>query len=390
MKLIPKILAGILVFAMAFCLLPVLEAPAKAASTPILVLSSTTAVNPILDHVLDFETFGSGGPFTIEWEWKCELKSNDPSDAQAFRAGVSVTGTIYGSTTVMQWDAEFEGYNPPKITGKTDWTKGSFQFQDVGVYGVSGTNYPGNILRFSLWKARGSVYVRNLMIKNAAGEVVYNMNTDPVMTALIEQMEGMGVTECDMGELAAIDYANCPWVAGQFASGNYSSKIMLEGAPDVSTSSSITRPTTSKPTTSSGSSDSSSSSSRNTTVTTKPATITTEPTTMGDLPCYGGNHDYVDGVCTYCGEEDPDYVPPVTDPTTEPTTVPTTEPTSVPTVAPSIEPTVSTTAPVVNDQNTTDGESGGMDPVVWIIIAVAVALVAGGAAFFVLKGKKKA
>ena len=389
MKMIPKILALVLVCAMAFGLVPALTSPVQAASTPILVLTGTTAVNPILDHVLDFETFGSGGPFTIEWEWKCDLKANDPSDPNAFRAGVSVTGTVKDSITLMQWDAGFEGYNPPKITGKTDWTKGSFQFQDVGVYGVSGTNYPGNVLRFSLWKARGSVYIRNLNIKNAAGTVVYSMNTDPVMTQLVAQLESTGMTECDMGELAAIDFANCPWVAGQFSTGKYTSTIQLEGSPDPTTTSSITRPT--KPTTTKPTTAKPDAGTTTKPTVTEPTTITTEPTTMGDLPCYGGNHDYVDGVCTYCGEFDPYYDPCANGHTWVngaciycSSIVPPTEPTTEPTAAP-------TTAPVV-DSGTDDGaakeEDGGFN-LLWLIIGsvVLVAVVAG--AIVVVSKKKK-
>ena len=38
---------------------------------------------------------------------------------------------------------------------------------------------------------------------------------------------------------------------------------------------------------------------------------------LTDIPAAG--HHYEDGVCTVCGEKDPDYVEPTTEPTTEPT-----------------------------------------------------------------------
>lgn len=367
MKKISRILVFVLVLSLALCLVPALGTPAKAASTPILVLSSTTAVNPILDHVLSFETFSTGGPFTIEWEWKSDIKSNDPSDPDSFKAGVSVTGFIYGTTDVYQWDAGFEGYNPPILKGKTDWTKGSFQFQNVGTYPMTGTSEPGNILRFSLWKARGSVYIRNLIIKNDAGDVLYNLNTDPVVTQLVTNLESMGMTEADISELAAIDYANCPWVAGQFSTGKYTSSIHLESDGNINTtsSSSMTRPTASSSSTTKPSSASSS-------VTTKPSSVSSSVTTVpSSVPT-----------------SDPTSEP-TTEPTTVPTTIPTTEPTTVPTTAPTTEPTTApTTAPTTDSSQEKPDDSKPLPPVLVIVFAIVTVVIC--VVFFIMGRKSRA
>jgi hypothetical protein len=358
MKTIYKLLATLIALTLVLSLVPAMEAPASAASTPVLVLSSTTAVNPILDHVLDFDTYSTGGPFTVSWEWKTEIKSNDPADPTSFKAGVSVTGFIYGTTDVYQWDAGFEGYNPPKITGRTDWTKGSFQFQNVGTYPMTGTSVPGNILRFSLWKARGSVYIRNLTIKNNAGDVLYNLNTDSVVAQAVANMESLGMTEADISELAAIDYANCPWVAGQFSTGKYSSSIQLEsdGNTGPTSSSSITRPTTTKPTTA------------------KPTTV--KPT----------------AVPSSVAPSDPTPVP-STDPATptDPTESAPPEPTSEPTQPATQAPTTQTpTAPSTDnvDQGVQD-DGGKVNPIIFVIIGLAVLAVAGAVVYFLVLKKKK-
>jgi hypothetical protein len=61
MKIASKMLLFVMIAAMFLGLLTGLKSNTDAAETPVLVLSSTTAANPILDHLLDYETFGSGG-----------------------------------------------------------------------------------------------------------------------------------------------------------------------------------------------------------------------------------------------------------------------------------------------------------------------------------------
>jgi len=208
MKIFARVLTVLLLAVMVLSLLPNMEAPVEAAGNPILVINSTTAVNPILDHLLSANTFSSGGPFTVEFEWMCDLAPNDPTKGEYF-ASVIVEGTVFGSTSQLQ---TYPGY---RINGKTNWQKKTFQFQNVGIYNVSGVNQPGGILRFYILYAKGEFQVRNLTIKNAAGSVVYNLNTDPIVAQAMANMRNSGMTECDMGELAAIDFENCPWVAGQ-------------------------------------------------------------------------------------------------------------------------------------------------------------------------------
>lgn len=320
MKTLTKVLAVLIVLVMALSLVPVLEAPASAANTPILVLSSSTAVNPILDHVLSINDFGSGGTHTVTFEWRAVgIKSNDASDPNAAHAFVNITGTKYGSTTV---ENEYTVNPEGGIKGTTDWQKVTVTFGDVGVYGVSGTNIPGNILRFGMWKAKGELQIKNLQIKTGS-TVKYDLNTDPTIAQAVTNTINMGMEECALDELAAINYENCPWVAGQFSTGAYAGYLRFESSSEpTSSSSSLTRPTqssstssnTTKPTSAPTSKPTSAPTSAPTTrptsaPTTKPTTKPSTVTAPAGHNCNTQGHSYVNGACKYCGATDPNYDP---------------------------------------------------------------------------------
>lgn len=401
MKTLAKVLAVVIVMAMALSLVPALEAPASAAGSPILVLSSSTAVNPILDHVLSSADFASGGDHTVTFEWRAVgIKSNDAADPNAAHAFVGVTGTPFGSAS---GENTVTG-KPDGIKGTTNWAKVTMTFGNVGVYGVSGSNYPGNILRFGLWKAKGELQIKNLQIKTGS-TVKYDLNTDPVVAQAVANTEAQGLTECDLGELAAIDFENCPWTAGQFSTGNYVGYLRFETGNVGTTTSSLTRPpqstttkaTTTQPTTQKPTSSSSSSITTQKPVTTpKPTTVTTpkpttvKPTQGNQDPCAKG-HTFSEGFCIYCAASDPDYDPCAqghsfvngyciycleVDPTF--TTAPTPTPTPAPTTAPIViqtNPNTTVNNNVNNDAGMVDegNNQGGIsiDPV-WLIVFVMV------------------
>ena len=327
MKKLSKVLAVLIVLVMALSLVPVLEAPASAASTPILVLSSTTAVNPILDHVLSATDFGSGGDHTVTFEWRAvNIKDNDPNDPNSGHAFVGITGSPSGSLT---GDNTVKGL-PAGIKGTTDWASVTFTFGNVGFYNVSGSNIPGNILRFGMWHAKGELQIRNLKIKTG-NTVKYDLNTDSVVAQAVANTEAMGMTECALDELYMIDFENCPWTAGQFSTGNYTSSIKLEAgsAPATSSSSSVTRPTastttasttkqttasttasttkqTTAPTTANNTTASTTTAKPTTRPTTRPTTVATQPGAQD--PCANG-HSFANGYCIYCAASDPNYDP---------------------------------------------------------------------------------
>ena len=368
MKLISKVLTVLLLAVMVLSLLPNLNAPVSAASTAVLVLDSSNATAPILDHLLDIDTYGKGGPFTVTYEWKCNIKAISAAKPDAY-ASVQSIGTVYGS---MQDQPE----SGIRISGNTNWTQVSYTFQNVGTYPMVGSNLPGNVFRFRLHDAKGQLYVKNLVIKNAAGNIVYNLNTDPVVNQLVDQMEINGMTQADMSELAAISFEGCPWVANQFETGKYTSYVILESG-SVTTSSSITRPTT-HPTT---------------VPTTAPPTTTTPPTTPAPTTSSVTKNPTTKAPTTKAPTTSSSVVT-----TPEPTTVPSTgvgqpipsnnpvvttpNPTTVPTAAP-------TAAPTVPAANTNSGSNNGDNSLtLLLLVAIAMALI-GCIAFIAIKLLKK-
>lgn len=239
MNLTKKIFGFLIVAVMLIGLLPAIQPSASAASTPVLVLCSTTAVNPVLDHILPYDDFGTGGPHTVSFEWKAvDIISNDPNDPGAACAGVAVVGTSPDNAESSI------GYDTPYITGTSDWISESFTIDNVGTYNEYGVNYPGNILRFYMMKAKGELLIKNVVIKNAAGTVKYDLNTDTVVKQAVSNMQSIGMTECDLSELMVIDSENCPWTAGLFGTGNYAAYL---GCYDESSNSGANLNTTISP-----------------------------------------------------------------------------------------------------------------------------------------------
>ena len=352
MKILAKALTLVLLVVMVMGLIPSLNTPVSAATTPVLVLDSSTASASILDHILDYPTFSAGGPFTATFEWKCNLSQLSATQPDYY-ASVQSIGTLNGTMT-EQPDPNIH------ITGNTNWTKVDYTFQNVGTYPMPSANIPGNVFRFRIHDAKGQLYVRNLEIKNAAGQVVYSLNNDAIVQQLIAQMEVSGLTKMDMSELYMIDFDNCPWMANQFDNGKYTSYVILETAA-APTTSSITRPTatsstttvtTTKTTTTATTTKATTTATTTKVTTIKPTTVTTtapttvQPTTQGNVcasghkyqngfciycaepdvnynPCANG-HDFVNGYCAYCLTPDPRTTTTTAAPTTEPATAPTT------------------------------------------------------------------
>ena len=267
MKFPKKIMSIVLLFICLLGLLPVMTLPANAASSPVLVLTSTSAINPLMTFTLDPGTFRYGGPFTVTYEWKSELQPlSGAQDAHGFSG---VTGTIYGSSQQQTGSA-------PSIYGYTDWTPVSYSFQNVGYFNLQSGQQGGNVLRIGLWQSSGTLYVRNLIIRNASGNIVYNFNS--AMSNQVNQMVAGGQTYAPLPTFyATYDYS--VWISQKFGDGYYSAGLRL--MEDSSATVHTTTPTTAP---------------------------TTPPTQGTQDPCANG-HRYQNGFCIYCAKADPYYNP---------------------------------------------------------------------------------
>lgn len=303
MKQIRRLFLVLLVLLFLCAYLPMMTPSSSAVTAPTMVLQSTTAANPILDYPLDFDIYSSGGPFTVTFQWKTDnlqpLDSNDP----ASYGTVIIYGTSYGS---------IEQQANPNLTifANTDWTTQSFVFQNVGTYSYSSVTLPGNFLRFALWNAKGELRVRNLIIQNAAGDVVYNLNTDPAVQRIITDMQKDGLTEKNHPDIYIEGYYDFTWSVGQYGLGRYNAFVSITDAP---------MPTISRP----ASTNSNSVPTRPPSSTTWPCTtghkwddhdvcqVCSKPLSTGTTPvntCTNPTgHVYLNHYCMYCGEISPWY-----------------------------------------------------------------------------------
>ena len=220
-KVIAKLLCVALVMVIGFGMVSLLAPSAAAASTPVVILRATDAINPILDIYLYKEQYGTGGPFTVEFEWKCTLQRGlDATKQNTPSCFVGVEG--YDETAERQPSTDIKMY------ATTDWNKQSFTFNNVGFcYEAGNVMATNNRVRFGMWYFKGEMCIKNLKITNAAGQVMYDMNADPDIQQLIAQMEADNLTETDLGNLAAIN-KTCAFAAAKFGEGSYTAHISLE------------------------------------------------------------------------------------------------------------------------------------------------------------------
>lgn len=316
MKHLSKLMAVVLVLAMVLAFIPALEAPASAASNEFYIsFTNESHENPILDFYLDFETFKQGGPFHLTMETKVE---NIDYWVHPWKG---TTDEHYSLHTEIVGTDSITFQEQPGATGdmsrqEKGWQKQTIEFENVGYINVSGSNVLCNIVRTFFWHCIGTINIRNMLIKNAAGEVVYDMNKDPYLLMMANDMKEKGVTESDMSNLAEFNQhfeKDAPWnpPTGFGEDGDKHAELVL--VKGSSSNNNTTKPTTVPPTT--------------------PTPTTVPPTTPA-----------------------PTTVPPTTP---APTTVP---PTTVPATVPA------TDAPVDSQP------SGGINPGVLIAIAVVVVL----------------
>ena len=357
-KVIVKILCFALVMVMGLGVVSLLAPSAAAASTPVVSLRASDAINPIIDIYVYNEDYGTGGPFKVEVEWKCTLQRGlDATKQNTPSCFVGIEG--YDTSANRQPEAGL------KMTATTDWNKQSFTFNNVGFcYGAGNVMEANNRVRFGMWYFKGELCIKNLKITNAAGEVMYDMNKDPDILALISQMEADNLTETDLGNLAAIN-RECAFAAAKFGEGSYTAHISLESnssttptepdGPVIETEPPVNNPPATEP------------------PVTQAPVVTEPPATEPPAT------------------EPPATEPPATEPpATEPsaTEPPATEPsaTEPPATNPVENPTEPTQAPTQPNAGNNGGNNGGNNTVILILIG-AVLVVGGVLIALILTGK---
>ena len=178
-KILARLLCVALVVVMGLAMLPAAEVSA-AEDKPVLILRATDAINPLIDMYLFREDYGTGGPFKIEFEWKCTMSRGlDPTKQNTPNIFVGITG--HDNTATKQVSPDYS------MKKTTDWNKQSFTFNNVGFCLEPTQQY--NLIRFGMWYVKGEMQIKNIKITNAAGQVVYDMNADPDIIQLMEAGE---------------------------------------------------------------------------------------------------------------------------------------------------------------------------------------------------------
>lgn len=221
-----KLVKGISLFliaAMAIALLPALGLSARAANeVPVITLRADTAINPIIDfHATKERGFSEGGPFTVTMEWRAEFEPMSATQSP----NVSMVPIGYDTNGVDQYTAG----RGVVLTESCDWTQVSWTFENCSYYlAAGGEMVGGGIVRLLMWYAYGEVQIRNVVIRNASGKVMYDMNKDADIAALLTQMDKDGMDEIELDNLQTIN-RECYWVHAKFGTGNYTALLGRSG-----------------------------------------------------------------------------------------------------------------------------------------------------------------
>ncbi len=219
-----KVLSLLLVAAMTLAMVPALGLQAQAAEkVPVITLRADTAINPIVDfHATKERGFTEGGPYTLTMEWRAEIEPLSATQT----ANVFMVPIGYDINNVDQYKAGL-GIS---LRESCDWTQVSWTFETFRYYeALAGVMVAGGLVRLGMWYAYGEVQIRNLVIRNAEGKVLYDMNKDADIAALLQQMDKDGLEETELDNLQAIN-KTCAWVHAKFGTGNYQAMIGRSGS----------------------------------------------------------------------------------------------------------------------------------------------------------------
>lgn len=219
-----KVLSLMLIAAMTLAMLPALGLTAQATEEiPVITLRSDSAINPIVDfHATKERGFTEGGPYTLTMEWRAEIEPLSATQTP----NVFMVPIGYDINNVDQYKAGLG----VTLLESSDWEQVSWTFETFRYYeALAGVMVAGGLVRLGMWYAYGEVQIRNLVIRNAEGKVLYDMNKDADIAALLQQMDQDGLEETELDNLQAIN-KTCAWVHAKFGTGNYQAMIGRSGS----------------------------------------------------------------------------------------------------------------------------------------------------------------
>lgn len=168
---------------------------AAANDTVVLTIVSNNSYNPLIRfYAMKENGFDKGGPFKVEFEWKADIKRMPGKE------GMNCFTGIYEKNND---EAKTNGYSITKSTN--GWENVTFTFLNVKGCLDLGSMMPYGVINIGMWYAKGTLAVRNFRITNAAGKVMYSLNDDPDVKALIKKSKDENLSKCSLKDIGLIN-----------------------------------------------------------------------------------------------------------------------------------------------------------------------------------------
>ena len=167
--------------------------------------SPGTDVNPLIRFFLSREMgFGSGGPFTVKFEWKIDnfRRMNTTDKPWALVHFLSLDSMTSADKDFVKTETSkgTDGWIEAKGLDGKDIT-----FENVRGINISGNIQPYAILEIGLYMAKGTLSIRNFRVENAAGKVVYSLDDDRDVNELMKYAEKEGLERCSLKDIGQIN-----------------------------------------------------------------------------------------------------------------------------------------------------------------------------------------
>ena len=202
---------------------------AAANDSVVLTLVSNSDINPLIRfYAMKENGFDKGGPFKVEFEWKADIQRMPGKEK------MNCFSTIYemNNNEKIVYDAK-----NPNISIKTStngWVTASFSFINIKGCIDAGMMMPYGVVNIGMWYAKGTLAIRNLRITNAAGKVMYSLNDDPDVKALIKKSKDENLSKCSLRDIGLINPTPL-LLSATFGDDSYDVLVTTENGPAATT-----------------------------------------------------------------------------------------------------------------------------------------------------------
>ncbi|HIW74538.1 MAG TPA: hypothetical protein H9684_09450 [Firmicutes bacterium] len=167
--------------------------------------SPGTDINPVIRFFVSRDMgFGSGGPFTVKFEWRIDnfrrMNTTDKPWAFVHYLSLDTSSGDDPGFILTETSEGTDGWVEARAVGGGDMT-----FENVVGISISGQLQPYAIVEVGLYAARGTLSIRNFRIENAAGKVMYSLDEDRDVRDLLEYAEDNGMDACSLKDIAQIN-----------------------------------------------------------------------------------------------------------------------------------------------------------------------------------------